>query len=109
MFKSLKHCKKITSHQLILIQICQKVHGYVLKRLAKFEQNLWVGDCLHCLKVLAWKPALGQTPLSGFTHYVRSIPITLSVLIFKCLYDDDSEVSVTQLTVRNNNIIKKTT
>ena len=29
----------------MLIQICQKVYGYVLKRLAKFERNLWVGSC----------------------------------------------------------------
>ena len=26
--------------------MCQKVHRYVLKRRAKFEQNLWVGSCL---------------------------------------------------------------
>ena len=41
MFKSLKLCKK-TSHQLILIEIRQKVYGYDLKRLTKFEQTLWV-------------------------------------------------------------------
>ena len=52
MFKSLKHCKK-TSSKLIWLKICQKVYGYVLKRLAKFQHNLSVGSFLYCLKVLA--------------------------------------------------------
>ena len=45
MFKSLIYCKKKNSLNLIWLKICQKVHGYVLKRLAKFEQNLSVGSC----------------------------------------------------------------
>ena len=78
MFKTLRHCKQ-TSHQLILMEICQKVHGYVLKRLAKFEQNVWVGSCFTMSQSFGMKTRFVLESTYGITHYVRPIPITLSV------------------------------
>ena len=78
MYKTLRRCKKI-SHPLILIKICRKVHGYVLKRPAKFEQNYWFGSCFTMSQSLGMKTCFVLENAYGITHYVRSIPITPSV------------------------------
>ena len=78
MFKTLRQYKQ-TSHQLILIKICQKVHGYVFKRLAKFKHNLWVGSCFTMSQSFGMKIRFVLESTYGITQYVRSIPITLSV------------------------------
>ena len=78
MYKTLRRCKNI-SHRLILIKICQKVHSYVFKRLAKFEQNCWLENCFTMSQSLGTKTRFVLENAYGVTHYVRSIPITLSV------------------------------
>ena len=70
---------KKTSQQLILIKICQKVHRYVLKRLAKFEQNQLVGSCFTMSQSVGMKTRFVLEYTYEITHYVRSIPNTLSV------------------------------
>ena len=74
MFKTLRHCKN-NSHQLILMKVCQKVHGHVLKRLAKFEQNLWLGSFF----TMSQSFGIVTRFVLDNTYGVRSIPITLSV------------------------------
>ena len=54
MCNTLISCKKIVQ-QFILIKICQKVHGYVLKRLAKFQQNCMMGNCFTTSQSLGMK------------------------------------------------------
>ena len=67
------------SHQLILMKICQTVYGYVLRRLVKFQQHLWVGNYFTLSQSFGMKIPYGPESTYGITHYVRSIPITLSV------------------------------
>ena len=57
MFKSLIHCKK-NFPEIIWLKYCQKVYGYVLKRLAKFQQNVLVGSCFTMSQSSSMKPAL---------------------------------------------------
>ena len=63
------------SLKLILLKICQKVHGYVLKRLAKFKQNLSVGSFITMSQSFNMKTRfMLESALYGITLYVRSIP-----------------------------------
>ena len=73
MLKTLRQCKK-TFHQLILIKIRQNVYGHILKRLAKFKLNLWVGSCFTMSQSVGMKARFVLEPAYGITHYVRSIP-----------------------------------
>ena len=49
------------------------------KRLAKFEQNFVVGSCFTMSQSFGMKIRFVLESTHGITHYVRSIPITLSV------------------------------
>ena len=57
MIKSSKVCEENFS-SIYVIKFCQKVNGYVLKRLAKFEQNLWVGSCFTMSRSFSMKTSL---------------------------------------------------
>ena len=58
-----------------MMKICQKVHGYVCKRLAKFQQNLSVESFFTKSQSSSMKTSfMLVSALSGITHYVRSIP-----------------------------------
>ena len=98
MCKSLKHCKKI-SLKLIWLKNCLKVHGYVLKRLAKFQQNLSVGICFTMPQSFSMKIRFVLESTYGIPHYVRSIPNTLSVtsLNFETLYGTKLKVHLLRL------------
>ena len=66
---------------IILIKF-SKVHGYVLKRLAKCEPNLWVESSFTMSQSVGMEIRFVLESTYGITHYVRSIPITLSECIW---------------------------